>query len=88
MRVKNVTYRRNAEVEKFIHQHVECTVELEPGDDPDRAFLAARSFVERKLELVKPLPHASGCEFVVFNGRACTCGAAAREATRFELLEV
>jgi len=56
MRVKTVSYRRNSEVAPFCHEHAECMIELSEGDDPEVAFLAAKTFVENKLGAVPPAP--------------------------------
>lgn len=51
MRISRVTFRTNAQVAPFRHEHVECTVDLNEGDSPDGAFSLAKSFVQDKLEI-------------------------------------
>lgn len=53
MRVTMVRYRRNQEVDKFVHEHIECEVSVAEDESPQMALKSAKAFVDQSLEDLK-----------------------------------
>jgi predicted RNase H-like HicB family nuclease len=49
MKIKTVTYRTNAQVEPYVHRHVEATAEVARGESPEEALEALKEWVEGQL---------------------------------------
>lgn len=48
-RITRISYRTNAEVRPYVHEHCEVTVDVNAGEDPAAAFELAKAEARRHL---------------------------------------